>query len=290
MKIRSRILGVAAAALSVSAPVFAGSLLTPRTITPRPNDEIFTSAPKRPDLTVNLTAPSGVYVGAPGVYQAVVSNIGNNSAAAVRLIIALPRTHTSPTVHILGNLGAFDGRCTLSGTNLDCPLGTLNRNSSALPVTFTLALPQNSVPIVVSASVTTTTTESSTTNNADSETPSLLHLLTPISVGDTAHVEHCTGTNLTSFFECTLYPSSIASHDISFDSGGLVSFIGAPATYWGTWSQAAGNDRLVLEYYDGASHEATFDGYSVGPGRCFEGVTVFYPASVYVSPYRVCLP
>lgn len=239
------------------------------------------------DLTVNITGPAGVYVANPGTYQVLVANTGTKSAAGVMLTIALPRTHTSPVVHVLGTLGARDGRCTPSGTNLSCPLGSMPKNTSTV-VTFTIALPQSSAPLVVGATVVTSSAELSTTNNNDSDTAHLLHPLTTVSAGQTAHVEHCTGTGLTSFFECVLYPSSISSHDFQVLSGGTLAFIGAPASYWGTWSQSAGGDRLLLEYYDGTSNEATFDGYAVG-NDCFEGVTVFHPTSPYVAPYRVCL-
>lgn len=136
--------------------------------------------------------------------------------------------------------------------------------------------------------MTTSSAEVTTTNNSDTDTAFLLHPFTAVTVGDLGHVEHCTGTALTSFFECQLYPSSISFHDIQFLSGGIVAFIAAPPGFSGTWSQSAGLDRLRLEYYNGTSLEATFDGWAV-VGRCFEGVTVFNPPSAYVAPYRVCL-
>lgn len=268
MKVHSIGLGLVAMAVSASS-AFAGPVVN------------------KADLTVNITAPAGIYVGQPGQYEVRVANTGTKDASTVSLTIALPRTNTSPSVSVLGNLGAFDGRCARSGTNLVCALGTLRKGRS-IPVRFTIELPQSSAPLVVGASVTTPSAERSTTNNTDSDTAYLLHPLQPVSVGDTSHNEHCTGRNLTSFFECELYPSSIASHDIEYQADGLLAFVGAPASYWGTWSQSAGGDRLLLEYYDGASNEATFDGYAVGDG-CFEGLTTFHPASVYVAPYRVCL-
>lgn len=287
MRIRSMCMGLLA--LAVGAQALAGTAWAPKPLVPSwPVEQPLPQVSHNlADLTVNVVQPAGVYVGDPGTYRVVVANTGNRQADVVRLTITLPRTHTSPTVYVLGNLGARDARCMPSGTNLDCPLGTLARNSST-NVDFTIALPQSSAPIVVAASVTTQSAELTTGNNSDSESASLLHHPTPVNVGDAAHVDHCTGTGLTSFFECALFPSSISSHDFQVLSGGMIAFVGAPASYWGTWSQAAGSARLLLEYYDGASHEATFDGYAVG-SRCFEGVTVFYPPSAYVSPYRVCL-
>ncbi len=285
MKSRLLFLGFWFAALTgpaIAAPQDSQELSLPRM------EALFPAAPRRANLAVNITAQTGVYVGQPAQYAVVVANIGNKDANDVRLIVTLPRTHTSPTVHILGVLSAYDNRCTVSGTNLDCQLDRVRKNTST-SVSFTIALPQSSTPLVIGASVTTSSPEGPTTNNNDSETANLLHPLWPVDVGETAHVQHCTGTALTSFYECMLYPSSISSHDISFDSGGLVSFINQSGSYWGTWDQSAGDDRLVLEYYDTGSHEATFDGYAVGPTRCFEGVTTFYPPSQYVAPYRVCV-
>lgn len=268
MKVRTCGLGLAALALSASSAL-AGPVVS------------------KADLTVNITAPAGIYVDQPGEYEVLVANTGTRDASTVALTIALPRTHTSPTVTVLGTLGSFDGRCTRSGTNLQCTLGTLRKGAST-PVRFTIELPQSSAPLVVDATVTTTSAERTTTNNVDSDTAFLLHPLTAVTAGRTSHNEHCTGTGLTSFFECELYPSSISSHDVQYQSGGTLTFLNAPSTYWGTWSQAGGGDRLVLEYYDGTTLQATFDGHAVG-ADCFEGVTTFHPASSYVAPYRVCL-
>lgn len=285
MRIRPIVLGLAAVAASAVSLTGAWEEVAPQSSGGR----FITNAPAKADLTVDITAPAGVYVGDPGQYQVRVSNIGRRDASTVRLVIALPQTNTSPQVHVLGTLGAYDNRCSRIGTTLNCTLGTLAKNATT-NVLFTIALPQSSAPIVIGASVTTTSAEVTTANNNDSDTAHLLHLFFPVSVGETAHVEHCTGTNLTSFFECMLYPSSISSHDISFDAGGMVSFIGQGPQYWGTWNQNAGDDYLALEYYDGASLAATFNGRSVGPTRCFEGVTTFDPPSQWVAPYRVCLP
>lgn len=271
MKTCSIVLGLAAVALSSSA--FAG---------PRP------SGGSAADLTVNITPPAGVYVGTPGQYSVVVANSGNKNADGTVLTIDLPSTGTSPYVHVLGDLGARDSRCALSGTDLVCSLGTVRRGTSTT-VLFTIALPQSSQPLVVSADVDTITAERSDTNNSDSDTAYLLHPAFFASAGQDAHVEHCTGTNLVSFFECELYPSSISSHDFQFQAGGTLVFTNpSGTTYHGTWSQDPLGQQLHLEYFDGTTKEAEFDGWAVG-GDCFEGVTQFFPASAYVSPYRVCV-
>ena len=32
-----------------------------------------------------------------------------------------------------------------------------------------------------------------------------------------------------------------------------------------------------------------FNGFAINGASCFDGLTNFFPASTYVSPYRVCL-
>ncbi len=245
------------------------------------------SSNNKPDLTVNIIAPTGITLETPGQYQVVVSNIGNRPADGVRLTIALPPTHTSPTVYVLGVLSAWDSPCLRSETNLTCSLGTIAQ-SGFVTKRFTIALPQSSAPLVVGASVTTSTPERSTTNNSDTDVAALLHPATPVVVGKIAHNTHCTGIELTSYYECTLFPSSIASHDIQFLASGVIDFVPARAGYTGTWSQALGTDRLVLEYFDTGSLVARFNGYAVD-ASCWEGLTNFFPTSTYVSAYRVCM-
>ncbi len=240
------------------------------------------------DLTVSITAPAGVYVYQPGTYSVVVSNIGNRNADATVLTIGLPATGTSPVVHVLGELGAFDNRCSLAGTELVCALGQVRRGTSTT-VQVTIELPQSAAPLVVTADVETTTAERSNTNNSDADTAYLLHPSRFVSVGENAHVEHCTGTGLVSFYECTLYPSSISTHDFEFLAGNLLAFTNpSGTTYWGEWEQNGTGDELDLRYHDGATKVAEFHGVAVG-GDCFEGVTQFFPPGSYVAPYRVCV-
>jgi uncharacterized repeat protein (TIGR01451 family) len=274
----------------IAAGLVAVALCAPAGVAARPGSSSTPGPSQRADLTVNIAPPPGVYVGQPGTYQVTVANVGRREASGVELVLTLPRTSTSPQVFVLGTLGTHDGRCALGGTHLECALGTLSRGATTT-VAFTIALPQSSAALVVGASVTSASAEATTSNNSDSDTAYLLHPLVPVAAGETAHVDHCTGTDLTSFFECELFPSSISSHELQFLAGGVIAFIGAPASsYHGTWDQTAGDDRLRLDYYDGTTHEATFDGWAVGPDRCFEGVTQFYPPSGYVAPYRVCMP
>lgn len=237
------------------------------------------------DVAVTVAAPSGKYVYETGRYTVTVKNIGNKSASNVTVSVTLPQTHTSPTVYVMGTVGAMKAGCTRSGRTITCPVGTVNRGVST-QVWFDLALPQNSVPLSIGAAVSTTSVENvgGAANNSTTVTPALLNY--PVVVGPTfvATNDHCTGTNLTSYFECTLFPSSIASHETVFNTGGTLSFVDAPASYTGDWYQSS-SSHLHFRYYEDNVLVAEFDGRGTTPD-CFEGITTF--GSTYVSPYEVC--
>lgn len=241
------------------------------------------AAPKT-DLTVAINAPSGTHVYESGHYTVQVSNLSNRNAGSVVLTIQLPVTHTTP-VHIMGTLGARDSRCAVSGTKLVCSLGSVGAFSNKT-VFFDITFPHSAAALDIDASVTTTTQESNYGNNSARHTASPLTYPVTMSPPDAAVNQHCTGQGLTSYHECTLFPSSISSHDTVFNGDGSISFPGAPPEYTGSWSQPAA-DRLHFEYFELGTLVATFEGYGVSP-TCFEGPTTF-PGSTYMSMYRVCL-
>jgi hypothetical protein len=256
------------------------------------------AAPSAPDLTTTIVPPTGTHVYEAGTYRVVVANVGTATAQGVSVAIQLPRTHTSPTVHLMGTLGSYSG-CTRSGTTLTCALGTLRRNREA-SASFVLALPLSAAPLEITATATTLTSEPIQGNNQATHTASLLAYDVPITAPRDAHVQHCTGQNLTSFFECVLYPSSLAWHELTLHPGGAVTFgdsDSGPVTpeFYGTWSQTPPDEtvqELTLSYYDSTVSTtvpmAEFHGFGTEAGTCFEGVTTF-PGSSYVSPYEVCL-
>ncbi|HNC98462.1 MAG TPA: hypothetical protein PLA94_07285 [Myxococcota bacterium] len=243
-----------------------------------------TYAHAKADIVPSFILPASAVADTAATYTVKVSNIGNMNASSVSVSIQLPVTHTSPQVYVMGTLGAYSSTCAQSGTKLNCNLGTINKNTNKT-VTFSLALPQNSVALGFSASATTTSAENSIANNSATATANVSYssyALTGTQVAVTN--DHCTGTNLTSYYECTLFPSSISSHNAVLEADGTVTIPGYP-DYYGYWGQDT-NDHLWFEYWAYGALEASFEGNGV-PGNCFDGLTTF-PGSSYVSPYEVC--
>jgi hypothetical protein len=247
---------------------------------------VSTTAYAAADLSVTIAPPTGTAVYQTARYWVNVKNVGNLTSQGGSLRIDLPRTHTSPQVYVMGTLGAKTGTCTLAGTRITCPVPSTKKNVTR-GFYFDLAVPQNEGPLAFSAEIVPTQTNDLAANNVANSAPSYTNPSWPIVGTVDVLNSHCTGTGLTSYFECTLFPSSIATHVTTLEDGGAVLFdVGVPASYTGTWSQPAAN-RLAFTYYEDNIEVASFDGYSVGNG-CFEGVTHF-PNSTYVSPYSVCI-
>ncbi|MCB9681091.1 MAG: hypothetical protein H6733_06420 [Alphaproteobacteria bacterium] len=238
-----------------------------------------------PDLVTSVQGPYGLHVYETGTYTVTVANAGRHTAQGVSVVIHLPQTATSPTVHLLGQLASVPGGCSLQGTDLVCSLGRLGKNRSA-SVQVDLMLPEASTAPQLVADASTTTYEPDLSDNVAVFTPTLLAY--PVVLGGTrdATNDHCTGTGLTSYWECLLFPSSITSHDSTFEASGAISIPGAPG-FGGSWSQPTA-DTLVFTYTDPYSAPVlSFTGRGVG-GDCWEGLVVFSTGS-WVSQYRVCL-
>ncbi|MCB9730565.1 MAG: hypothetical protein H6744_07985 [Deltaproteobacteria bacterium] len=243
-------------------------------------------AASRPDLTVGISGPASVGVYVDTTYTVSVSNVGNRNADAVRLEIELPQTHTSPTIQVMGLVGSFSNGCSLAGTRLTCNLGTVKRSKSK-SVSFSIALPVSVVPLSFEASASTTTNEPNRGNNDDSFTPAVSYVATPVGAPRAAHNEHCTGRDLTGFYECVVSPGSTMSHDIVLEAGGTVTSPIFGSTYTGIWSQPT-PDSLTFTYFDSGTPVAEFTGYGVG-GDCYEGITIFPLNPTWNSAYEVCL-
>lgn len=236
------------------------------------------------DLSTTLSAPAGVYVYDDGTVTVDVKNIGNKTAQNVSLVIDLPATHTSPSVYVMGDVGAMSSGCAASGTHINCNLGSIAKNVTKT-VTVDIALPVSAASLDFSATASTTSAESTLSNNSDSDSASLLYydiaLAGPVDVLNS----HCTGTGLTAWFECTLFPSAISDHETTLNADGSISFGPEGDGYTGAWSQPS-DDALVFTYSYGSTVVASFEGYGADTG-CFEGLTLF-PGSSYVAPYEVC--
>jgi len=238
------------------------------------------------DLKVSIPAPAAQYVYSPTSYSIRVQNIGNAKANNVALTVTLPLTHTSPSVYVMGTLSAIDTRCAVSSNKLVCQLGTIS-NSKETSVTFKLAMPEANEVLKVSAAATTTSSETVTSNNSATNLPTQLNYAVTIPGGSYVTNRHCTGTNLTSFFECELFPSSISSHDTILNANGTVTVVADPVNYTGTWSQPSPN-QLNFQYFENGNLVVDFKGYG-STTTCFEGITLFPNSPNYVSPYKVCL-
>lgn len=239
------------------------------------------------DLQLSLSGPNQAMVYTAHTYTATVRNIGNKTANAAVLRISFPQTATSPQVYILGELSAVDSRCQLSNRVLVCNLGAIVRNAT-LNLSFNFKFPQTTRALSLSASLSTSSSENSTANNGASIAPSVEHPALEILTDAIVTNSHCTGTALTSYFECLKFPSSISQHAVNFHQDGSITLDGAPE-FSGQWSQEPSTKNLSFTYFDNGEAVATFTGWAVND-RCFEGITEFYPASTYNSAYRVCLP
>ena len=236
------------------------------------------------DLSTTLTAPASQVVYVDGTYTVSVKNVGNKTAYNVSVVIDLPETHTSPSVYVMGDVGAMSGSCSQSGTAITCNLGSLGKGRTST-VSFDIALPWSDVSLDFTATASTTSSESNTSNNADSASANATYIDAPISAPATATNSHCTGTGLTGWLECTSFPRSITAHDADFAADGTISFPGQDPLYTGEWQQGS-DDELSFQYYYDGSLVADFYGNGVS-SSCFEGLTLFTGSS-YVAPYEVC--
>ena len=242
------------------------------------------SAASVADLEVGLTSPPVPLVDAMAHYVVNVRNRGNRNADGVSLTVQLPTTHTSPSVFVMGDLSGVDPRCTRSGTRLLCNLGRVNRGATTT-VGFDLGLPYSSATLVISAAASTTTVENVTSNNTAQLTAALRFYANPVAAPLHVELTSCTGTNLTSFFECTVYSGATQSHEFLLDTDGSIKLWGTTDVL-GQWSQTSA-DQLQIQFSELGSPTATFQGRGVDQG-CFEGVTQFSSTTSYVAPYRIC--
>ncbi len=244
------------------------------------------AATQPPNLRLQLTGPSSAQVRSPYLYTVNVRNIGGSTAAYVNVVVDLPETNTSPQKFILGTLSGIDSRCQVVARKLNCALGNITKSgvNQTKIFTFTLALPVSTRTLEIKATASTQTTpETDPLNNVASIIPTPAYATNQITSANVL-VTSCTGTGLSSFFECELFPSSQQSHIFSLNADMSVTYNG---DYIGTWDQFASTQQLHLSLSDGNSG-AEFNGYATN-NTCFEGITTFTPISIYNSAYKVCV-
>jgi hypothetical protein len=235
------------------------------------------------DLRTTITAPAGALVYTSGSWSVTVKNLGNTHANNVELVIELPETHTSPNVYVMGTVGAIPSSCVPSGTTLVCALGQIKANKSKV-VAVSLELPYSTAPLVVGAiSNTPGVVDTNPANNTAAVAAALSYPSISFVPDRDVLAENCTGTGLTSFYECVVSPGSTQSHDATYHADGSISFPWS-ADYGGSWSQPT-LQTLHFDYTELGQVVMTFDGVAVD-AACWEGVIL---SGGYTIPYSVCL-
>jgi len=239
-------------------------------------------AAREADLETTVSLPASTLVYDEERVSITVANNGNKNASDVELTIQLPETHTSPTVYVMGDVTDLNSKCSLSGTEVTCDLGRVRKNRSKT-VWLDIILPWSAAAADFDAAATTTTAEANTADDSDIGAASLTYVDVVIAGPIDVVNQHCTGTDLIGFYECTLFPSSISSHDVIFNDDGTIDL--GVTDYTGTWEQDT-DDHLWFEYSYQGNVVAEFEGNGVN-ADCFEGITDF--GTGYVAPYEVCL-
>ncbi len=245
-----------------------------------------TAAPKC-DLSTTITPPVGTHVYESGHYDVKVSNLGAATATGNVVTITLPATNTSPTVYLMGHLGAMSAGCTASGLTVTCTLASIKKGKS-ITVGFDLELAAASVPLSIVANATSAVADANALNNKATHVANLLdYVVIDFTGAGLVSNDHCTGTDLTSFYECELFPSSITTHDVTLNADHTITFgVGVGPEYTGTW-WSDGSTHLGFSYLEYGIQTASFSGYGVN-GSCWEGETIF-DGSEYNSQYQVCV-
>lgn len=250
----------------------------------------FALPPAPPDIRVQVSGPATAVVRSPYQYTVNVRNIGGSKANGVTVTVDFPQTNTSPQVFILGTVSGIGNGCQLVSRRLQCSAGNLNPNAQR-NFTFNFAYPVSTKTLEIKATgVSTSANEANPTNNIASVFPAIGYATNQITSANVL-ISNCTGTNLTSFFECELFPGSQQNFTMTLDSGNTISNL--PSGYTGIWTQIQSTNQpfqqLQFTITETASGELiNFNGFA-STNTCFEGMTTFSSNSNYVSPYKVCV-
>jgi hypothetical protein len=264
------------------------------------NEQALVNAPGADLRITNFSQTTQTFVDGFQQFSVTVKNFGTADSNPTTLTIALLETQTSPQTYLLGSLQAVPSGCTLAGRNLTCALGRLRYNGQQAgrqrTINFGYKIPVTTQALALTASATGVgEPPANATDNSASLTAAQNFRAVTVTAG-TKTPSHCTGTTLSAYFECLLFPSSITSHQAQYQLGGTITFQGT-TVYSGTWSQPDPT-RLHFEYSNGNYSEVVFDGRSADPG-CFEGISHFFDdpdpqdnippvQSSYLAPYRIC--
>ncbi len=249
----------------------------------------FALPPQPPDIRVQVSGPTTAMVNSPYQYTVNVRNIGGAKANGVTVMVDFPQTNTSPQVYILGQVSAIGNGCQLVSRRLQCSAGNLNPNAQR-NFTFSFSYPVSTKTLEIKATGSSTSTnEANPNNNIASVFPAINYPTNQITAANVT-VSLCTGTNLSSYYECELFPSSQQHFTMRLESGGMITDL-PDSNFTGTWTQIQTTNQpfqqLQFTLSDGYT-SASFDGYASST-TCFEGKTTFLPTSNYNSQYKVCV-
>jgi hypothetical protein len=239
-----------------------------------------------PNIQVQIQGPATAFARSPYQYTVTVKNIGGSTANGVIVYVDFPQTDTSPQQYILGTVSGIQSGCQIVSRRLKCTLGNISHSGpgQTKQFTFNFAYPVSTKMLEVKATGTSTSTnEANPGNNVASVFPPIGYATNQLTSANVL-VSMCTGHNLTSFFECELFPGSQQFVTLSLNADTTVTYEGQNV---GNWNQYGSYQQLHMTLSDGGS-TAEFSGFAVN-NTCFEGLTAFTPDGGYVSPYKVCV-
>lgn len=244
---------------------------------PDTESELASELANGPDLTVTLAGPTGAVGGALADVQVTLRNVGNASAAAGKVTIALP-----PTASFYSS--SF---CTWGSTigTVSCSFGTVAANS-ARTASVRIAMPVASSATFL-ATASTTTQEQSTQNNTGQVVVSLAPPPPPVPVTlappQNIRTRACNGT-VPSFAGCT--PGSYVIGNWTLDLGGGIRYSGTPMN--GVWSQPSGPSSLQMLFYNGSGALIIRWEASGVSGTCFNGLMYQGASTTPYGALEVC--
>lgn len=248
--------------------------------------------PAAPNLSVLTWQGSATpLVESPYQYTTRVKNIGNQTAQNVTVTVDFPLTATSPTRYILGKLTGVQtsqGTCSVTSNKIICAVGNIGNNQTR-HISFNFEFQVATTPPTFKTTASTqSANEQNPANNTLSFTP-VVRYPNNVITGGRYLVTSCTGTALTSFYECELFPSSQQSFEMDLVLPGNTISIPIAPTYTGMWNQNSLplNKTLHFTIDGGSGTEVIFNGFATS-STCFEGITTFPQSSNYNAAYRVC--